>query len=1142
MLLPTRGRLHYHRVVEVGVLGTTIAVGPDGPLGDMARRSRAVLAALALEPGRAVTADRLVDLVWGEAPPPGAHGTLHAYLSTLRRVLEPGLAPRAPSSVIITSPDGYRLAAERVTVDAEVFAAEVREAHSTLGPLWSLLTTGRSDAVRDVGTVAACADGLEQALGRWRGRAFSDLGDHPDVVADRVALEELRATAQEDLLLGLLALGEHAAVVAAGEQTIRQDPLRERPRCIHALALLRAGRQAESLDALRGYGRLLDDELGLRPGPEVRGLEEAVLRQDPALYTSLTPAPVVVETPGQDRGPSRSSSPPHPRPPRPTVGREPERRALAAVLGSAAAGLPDILVAVGEPGIGKTRLVQDAVAAAREHGFTVAVARCSQDEGAPPLWPWYRILHALGIDRPSALTRSPDQEDDPGRAFAVQEALVDAVRSAAADRPVLLVVEDLHWADTRTLRALAHLTDSIEPGDRLAVLLTRRVHPRPTGTLLDLGAVLARRGARVVELGGLDLAQARELVASMGGDTSLAPVDAWCARTGGNPFFLVELTRLGLGGGGWQGTVPDSVRAVVSERLEDLPEETRDLLLFSAALGREHSPLLLARVSGWSADEADRLLEPARRIGTVHVRDDGLLAFEHALTRDAVAAAAPPGQLTRVHARIAQALQEAPPGDLTAVNRTFELARHWLAAGPVHAATAWRAAAAAALEARRDSANVEASELYAAALASQGLDPSATQADRYALLLAFTDVAARAARWGAAVEAVGEAVRLARSDEDPERVATAVAGLTRYNVWLPQSFGAVAVDLVEDLRSALRAAGTHDSSTRCQLMLALAVQLYYAAGSEPEIEALTDEALAMARRLGDPELRGWAARTAWLALWRPRYLDRRLELSREEIEAARQSGDEAAEAVARTALAGAAAEAADLVTWTTESAAAETIARRRRLPYVEFALGLVRLSLHLMSGQHEKADVLEARLREMRTEVTTPADDLLDFTLAFAAASWRPALAPAVAEQIRRYQEVHDDPFLLVGSLFQLTRAGRLEEVRASLARAPLPPVGDLWHSTMEAAQCADIAGRLADPALAAQAVDVLRAASGRMVVAGISLNFGPVDGYLAVALAVLGDVEGARRAATAAEALATTWGLSGYLGWLADRRQVLGL
>src|SRR6478609_2848595 len=244
--------------MRVRVLGSTGVEGPQGAVPLPARKPRSILAALALSPGSTVSADRLVDLVWGDDPPAGAHGTLHAYLSGLRRVLEPDLAPRARATVLVTTDDGYRLAVDPGDVDAVAFSREVRAGHRALAPLWSQLTTGPDATWPSRDEVGSHVEALEEALRTWTGTAYADLGDHPDVLA-------------------------------ATEQAAGRHPLRERTRSLQALALVRTGRQVEALEVLRGYREMLADELGLDPGPEVRALEEAVLRQSPVLGAWLRP-------------------------------------------------------------------------------------------------------------------------------------------------------------------------------------------------------------------------------------------------------------------------------------------------------------------------------------------------------------------------------------------------------------------------------------------------------------------------------------------------------------------------------------------------------------------------------------------------------------------------------------------------------------------------------------------------------------------------------------------------------------------------------------------------------------------------------------------------------------------------------------
>ncbi len=1147
------------------MLGGTAVDTVDGPVSIAARRPRSILAALALAPGVPTSADRLVDLVWGGDPPAGAHGTLHVYISGLRRVLEPDLAPRARPTVLLTSDDGYRLALEPERVDAVAFSREVRARHGALAPLWSQLGSGPDDGWPSREEVGAHVEALEAALRTWTGTAYADLGDHPAVLADRAALDELRATAEEDTALGLLALGEHAAVLAATEQAAARHPLRERSRCLQALALVRTGRQAEALEVLRAYRALLADELGLDPGPELRGLEQAVLRQDPALRVGLVDRrrPSGEARTGGQAAQEAADVPPAGSPPAApagswgVVGRAAERRVLDDLVAAGAAGTPGCVLVVGDPGTGKTRLVDDLVASAARRGTTVAVGRCSQDDGAPPLWPWFALLDGLGVEQPAELadpvdpTSSPEQAAPLGtgdvgaeRAFAVQDALARAVRRRAAQGPVLLVVEDLHWADTRTLRALAHLVATLGPGDRVALVATRRARPLPVGALADLGVALTRHGGRTLELAGLEPAEARQLVAAVaaaGSGPSPDEVDRWCERTGGNPFFLVELARLAAAPGTWRGEVPESVQVVVARRLADLPEATREVLLVSAALGREHSPLLLAHVGGWDALEVAEHLEPAEEAGIVHHRDDGRLAFEHALTRDAVLAGATPARVARTHARIAHALARVPAGGLSPAQRAFDLAHHWLAAGPVHAPQAWRAAADAAAGARRAFANVEATDLYRSALDAHALDPLGTRDERYDLLLRFAESAAFAGRWRWGVEAVVEAVALARAEDDAERVARAAAELTRHSVWTPQEFEVVEEDLVDDLRSSLRTVGPEDSAVRCVLMLALAVQLYYAYGSEPEVDALVDEGTAIARRLGDPGLRAWAAHAGWIALWRTSALEQRLRLSAEELAATAEGDDEAALALAHIMRAGTAVEAGDLETWLEQGAAAGAVAERRRLSYIQYVVHFVQFSLRLLDGDSEAADAHLEAMRAMQEGLATPALEWNEFGFLFATASWRPGVAEHVAGPMLEF--FRETPFEIgrYALLHVLALAGRDADVRAELARAPLPPLRDRWWVTAEAGVRAVVAAAVGDPELARDSVALLRRASGRMAVTGISLVQGPVDGYLAIGLAVLGETAEASVFADRGAALAQRWGMSAYLEMLARHREQYG-
>ena len=347
----------------------------------------------------------------------------------------------------------------------------------------------------------------------------------------------------------------------------------------------------------------------------------------------------------------------------PTVGREAEEAALLDVLARAEAGTPATALLVGEPGIGKSRLVAKVLAAARERGFRVATGSCSQDDGAPSLWPWSQALRELadgGARHPrrGAADRRSVGHRRERRARGVPRPRDPGARGhlPVVVRPVLLVLDDLHWADTASLKVLRHLVASAAPGHRLAVVVTRRRLPEPTGDLAEVGEELARHHVTRLDLSGLTPEEARSLVdAVAGAGVPAEVVDDWHRRSGGNPYFLVELARLDARD---STTLPATVRDVIVRRLQGLPERTRELLLLAAVLGRRFSLDLLAAVAGEPVEDVDDALTPAREAGLVEDPEAGTVAFTHALTRDAVATTTSPSRLARLHAQVAHTLAD----------------------------------------------------------------------------------------------------------------------------------------------------------------------------------------------------------------------------------------------------------------------------------------------------------------------------------------------------------------------------------------------------------------------------------------------------------------------------------------------------
>jgi DNA-binding SARP family transcriptional activator len=1140
--------------VRVFVFGAARVEDPSGaPVDIGARKPRSIVSALAMAPGRPVSPGLLADLVWAGDPPPAAHGALHAYISGLRKALEPDRRARA-ASVLETTDHGYRLRVEPDAVDVHRFAADVRTGERGLAPLASQLGDGDRSGWPSRAQTVALVERLDEALAAWRGEPYADLPDHPDVLAERAALERLRVAAEEARLVGLLALGEHASVLSTAESTIAREPLRERLRAIHALALLRSGRQVEALDALRTFRELLAEDTGLDPSPELAHLERAILRQDPALTVRLEDPAAPIPPPTVPATALRSA------PAAPDVGRDGDRQELRAVLDRLAQGSPALATVIGEPGIGKSWLVRHLGDEARATGVCVASGTCSQDDGAPPLWPWLDVLRALedgseGLDGPNGpdgpreaaevsladVISAQAGASGPGQvAFQTWDRIARAVLAAARRRPVLVVLDDLHWADEATLRALRHLV-SVTPDDvPLAVVTTRRRHPEPTGALADVAEALARRQAVRVELTGLDEAEATALVTAVAqGPVDGATAEAWRRRSGGNPFFLVELARLGATADG----VPATVREVVSRRLDGLPGDTLETLRAAAVVGRSFRVETVAAARQGDVEEVEDDLEAARAAGLVADHDADGYAFTHALTHEAVALSLSARQRARLHAQVAHALETDPALRVLVSDdeRTAELARHWLASGPTNADRAWPAADAAADQARRATAYREALGLRRGAIASHERVPGASLEERYRLLLELARDSAYAAWWPTVSEASYAAMALARALDRPDLVGPAAAGLSRYCVWTTHDWMEVSEDGVEDQRWALRTLPEDDSAARCMLLLSLALELYYDPGAVAERAALVDAGLDLARRLADPALLAWASRTAWLALWSPSHITTRLELDEETLAAARAADDPAAQAVALLALATDRLELSGPGAWEEPARAAEAIAQRERLPYVLWTVSWVEMSLAALRGDRVEADRRRDHVLTLAREVALPIGDIPPVIVDTIRHVWEPRPEDAaVAELIVAQDLVHPGPGAGLGHGL-LARVGDPAVLRRSMAERQPTEVLETWATLLLACFEVEAASVVGDAAVARRWARILEPVAGRLALAGVSMVFGPVDGYRALASATTGDRTAAARLADAALAQADEWGLPAYRDWLLAQRTRLG-
>ena len=556
------------------LLGPVEVDGPTGPVRLGGPKERRLLAALAVHAGEVVSDDGLVDALWDGPPPRTAGKTLQNYVLRLRRALEGGTEVR-----IVTRPPGYVLHAPTTDVDrVETLVGQARRTAAT-------------------GDHAGAVARFDEALDLWRGPALAEFATLPFALAEAARLDELREGLFEDRVAALLDCGRHHDAVATCETLVRARPLRERRWTQLMLALYRDGRQGEALAAYQRLRAVLADQLGVDPGPVARRLEASILGHE----TALDPRPRSVNRPAR-----RSSTP--------CFGRQAEIDRLLEHLAEAAAGHGGVVFVHGEPGIGKSRLLAETASVAAGRGVEVLSGRCLEGTGALPYGPFSEALEGVLPGRASSGSgplavlvpgeAGPDGAGRPDlrpdeRRLRLLDSVARFLADRARERPVLLLLDDLHWADDGTVALLRHTARTTGARKLLVVGAYRAGEVGPGHPLDDaLGALSSETECRLLRLDGLDQPAVDQLLGAVAGApvaTDLAA--AVRAETGGNPFFAREVVRHlqedgalrtdetgRLGSDLPLSAVPDGVRHVIARRRRRLPGDANRLLDASAGV------------------------------------------------------------------------------------------------------------------------------------------------------------------------------------------------------------------------------------------------------------------------------------------------------------------------------------------------------------------------------------------------------------------------------------------------------------------------------------------------------------------------------------------------------------------------------
>src|SRR5205809_548459 len=770
--------------------------------------------------------------------------------------------------------------------------------------------------------------------------------------------------------------------------------------------------------------------------------------------------------------------PPHQRTEAVFVGRHDELVELRAGLEDAVTGRGRFFLVVGEAGIGKTRLVEELAREAAARGHLVLWGRCWESEGAPPYWPWIQVIRAYlrtarsegpprvagGAGAPYLAQLVPELGglDSPAPSAPPQSEharfyLFDAVATFLGSRPdrtpLVLVFDDLQWADTPSLLLLQFLVHELRDTAMLVVATYREMEARQSPHVADILGALARDGRHLPLRGFGDEEVALFIEGKTGRSASAALVRAVHHETEGNAFFVDEIVHLLVSEGTLEPRdtsipprlpVPEGVREAIRRRLAPLPAPCRDALTLASVVGREFGLGALQRACGLGADALLEVLRPAlgREILVRDPRAAGRYRFAHALIRETIYEELGAAERARLHGRI---------GDGHGARETFRQA---------------------------------------------------------------AEIARR----------VGDPALLARS-------ALGFAGEGSRLLWVRS--GVVDQPRIELLQEALDGLGERDPGLRARLLARLAINLYWA--PEPErVLALSEEAVTLARQLGDPRDLAAVLRARWIALWRPETAEERLAIADEIVRLGERTADRELALLGRRFRIVGFLEQGDVVAADREIEAWAQIAGELRQPRYLTDLAMWRATRAIMDGRFAEGEEHARRALELgeREPEVEPA--------------MRHAVQMAVLQFHRGQLEHAIDAagprsyapaamLLRCHRIFSWSETGRTAEARRDLRALAkdgfeLPRDGGwLVYTSLLAA----VAAELNDRASAARLYELLLPYADRLAIVGAGLAcWGSISSYLGLLASALDPVAEATRHFEDAAKVHERIGARPFLAW----------
>ncbi len=864
------------------------------------------------------------------------------------------------------------------------------------------------------------------------------------------------------------------------------------------------------------------------------------------------------------------------------VGRRRELDELRAGLADSCTGRGRLFMLTGEPGIGKTRTADELAAHARGRGARVLWGRCWEGDGAPVFWPWVQAVRSYAndcepavlcaemgagasdiaqvvpevLERLPHLPRPPALEPAQAR-FRLFDSVSSFLKNAARRRPLVLILDDLHWADVPSLLLLHFVARDLRDAPLLVVATYRDVEVTRDHPLSEAIGALARESQHIV-LHGLERDDVARFVESATGVTpSASLVTAVCEKTEGNPFYLSEIVRLLDSDGSlghpdepatWHLSIPPGVRETIRRRLGRLSAASNRILTIAAVIGRDFGLDVIEAVgsmqdlpdhgSAGSAGASGRLLEAldeavATRLVEAVPRSIGRYRFVHALVRETLYEELTTTRRAQLHRALGETLERfhsavtlephpsmswprvpstSPPRAESrgSGQRLAELAYHFFEAARVGSEVrkAIDYAQRAGEQATAQLAYEEAANHYQRALDAVELQRPADEHKRCELMLALGEAHMHVAEAGMkgcdtapARETLQRAAALAQRLGAAELLTRAALAFGGTEV-LATRTGLLDSALVRLLEDALAALAGRDSSSHVRVLSRLVKALYWSSATERRA-TLSEQALQMARRLGDPLTMAYALYSRRWGLRVPEELEARLAAADEMVRCADAAGNSELSLAGRAWLIVELTETGDVARVDQEIEAYARLAAELRVRSYQWGVLIYRAMRAIMSGQFEEGERLTQETLSMaHGPYATDAVQAVGTQLAIIRTEQGrlAELEPVLRSFVDQY------PTLLnwrAGLALFCCELGRVEDARQELERLAAHDFADLprdsnWINTLTL--LAETCAALGDTRRAATLYALLLPCARRTMVIGyVSGCWGSVARWLGV-------------------------------------------